>query len=261
MIDDDGYDGIRSHGVDPDWNPFSTPRDDDPDDIGWDDGSETPHANPSRMSRKGVAVLTACTLVIAVAGIGMVITESRLSVRHDQLVSECSDAVASMNRNRERLEGLVAVDLNIDGSVLDGKRAGRYESLRTIRRAPSIQCDATLRNRQLESNTAKARKQASAYVEQSKRVAAFRKEYDKTRSEKSRRDDMTRLSSDLRAARTCSTGRPAWNCPSRTCGQARGHGRTGGTVRRGRRCGPSTRVGLGGHVEDLMNQVRENAGL
>ena len=47
MIDDDGYDGIRSHGVDPDWNPFSTPRDDDPDDIGWDDGSETPHANPS----------------------------------------------------------------------------------------------------------------------------------------------------------------------------------------------------------------------
>ena len=87
MIDDDGYDGIRSHGVDPDWNPFSTPRDDDPDDIGWDDGSETPHANPSRMSRKGVAVLTACTLVIAVAGIGMVITESRLSVRHDQLVS------------------------------------------------------------------------------------------------------------------------------------------------------------------------------
>ena len=40
MIDDDGYDGIRSHGVDPDWNPFSTPRDDDPDDIGWDDGSE-----------------------------------------------------------------------------------------------------------------------------------------------------------------------------------------------------------------------------
>ena len=23
MIDDDGYDGIRSHGVDPDWNPFS----------------------------------------------------------------------------------------------------------------------------------------------------------------------------------------------------------------------------------------------
>ena len=194
MIDDDGYDGIRSHGVDPDWNPFSTPRDDDPDDIGWDDGSETPHANPSRMSRKGVAVLTACTLVIAVAGIGMVITESRLSVRHDQLVSECSDAVASMNRNRERLEGLVAVDLNIDGSVLDGKRAGRYESLRTIRRAPSIQCDATLRNRQLESNTAKARKQASAYVEQSKRVAAFRKEYDKTQSEKSRRDDMTRLS-------------------------------------------------------------------
>lgn len=127
MIDDDGYDGIRSHGVDPDWNPFSTPRDDDPDDIGWDDGSETPHANPSRMSRKGVAVLTACTLVIAVAGIGMVITESRLSVRHDQLVSECSDAVASMNRNRERLEGLVAVDLNIDGSVLDGKKG------RTIR--------------------------------------------------------------------------------------------------------------------------------
>ena len=43
MVDDDGYDGIRSHGVDPDWNPFSTPRDDDPDDIGWDDGSETPH--------------------------------------------------------------------------------------------------------------------------------------------------------------------------------------------------------------------------
>ena len=40
MVDDDGYDGIRSHGVDPDWNPFSTPRDDDPDDIGWDDGSE-----------------------------------------------------------------------------------------------------------------------------------------------------------------------------------------------------------------------------
>ena len=258
MIDDDGYDGIRSHGVDPDWNPFSTPRDDDPDDIGWDDGSETPHANPSRMSGKGVAVLTACTLVIAVAGIGMVITESRLSVRHDQLVSECSDAVASMNRNRERLEGLVAVDLNIDGSVLDGKRAGRYESLRTIRRAPSIQCDATLRNRQLESNTAKARKQASAYVEQSKRVAAFRKEYDKTRSEKSRRDDMTRLSSDLRAAR---------DLLDRTAGMELSvpylRSRLADTVEQAEPFdGDHRRVSaLADTLEDLMNQVRENAGL
>lgn len=237
MIDDDGYDDIRSHGVDPDWNPFSTPRDDDPDDIGWDDGSETPHANPSRMSRKGVAVLTACTLVIAVAGIGMVITESRLSVRHDQLVSECSDAVASMNRNRERLEGLVAVDLNID---------------RTIRRAPSIQCDATLRNRQLESNTAKARKQASA----------FRKEYDKTRSEKSRRDDMTRLSSDLRAAR---------DLLDRTAGMELSvpylRSRLADTVEQaepfdGADDADHRRVSaLADTLEDLMNQVRENAGL
>ena len=225
MVDDDGYDGIRSHGVDPDWNPFSTPRDDDPDDIGWDDGSETSHANPSRMSGKGVAVLTACTLVIAVAGIGMVITESRLSVRHDQLVSECSDAVA-------------------------------------IRRAPSIQCDATLRNRQLESNTAKARKQASAYVEQSKRVAAFRKEYDKTRSEKSRRDDMTRLSSDLRAAR---------DLLDRTAGMELSvpylRSRLADTVEQaepfdGADDADHRRVSaLADTVEDLMNQVRENAGL
>ena len=53
MIDDDGYDGIRSHGVDPDWNPFSTPRDDDPDDIGWDDGSEMDWLQCIRQSDEG----------------------------------------------------------------------------------------------------------------------------------------------------------------------------------------------------------------
>ena len=166
-----------------------------------------------------------------------------------------------MNRNRERLEGLVAVDLNIDGSVPDGKRAGRYESLRTIRRAPSIQCDATLRNRQLESNTAKARKQASAYVEQSKRVAAFRKEYDKTRSEKSRRDDMTRLSSDLRAR----------DLLDRTAGMELSapylRSRLADTVEQaepfdGADDADHRRVSaLADTLEDLMNQVRENAGL
>ena len=117
-------------------------------------------------------------------------------------------------------------------------------------------------NRQLESNTAKARKQASAYVEQSKRVAAFRKEYDKTRSEKSRRDDMTRLSSDLRAAR---------DLLDRTAGMELSvpylRSRLADTVEQaepfdGADDADHRRVSaLADTLEDLMNQVRENAGL
>lgn len=119
-----------------------------------------------------------------------------------------------------------------------------------------------LRNRQLESNTAKARKQASAYVEQSKRVAAFRKEYDKTRSEKSRRDDMTRLSSDLRAAR---------DLLDRTAGMELSvpylRSRLADTVEQaepfdGADDADQRRVSaLADTLEDLMGQIRENAGL
>lgn len=99
-------------------------------------------------------------------------------------------------------------------------------------------------------------------MEQSKRVAAFRKEYDKTRSEKSRRDDMTRLSSDLRAAR---------DLLDRTAGMELSvpylRSRLADTVEQaepfdGADDADHRRVSaLADTLEDLMNQVRENAGL
>lgn len=203
MIDDDGYDGIRSHGVDPDWNPFSTPRDDDPDDIGWDDGSETPHANPSRMSRKGVAVLTACTLVIAVAGIGMVITESRLSVRHDQLVSECSDAVSQMSEARVRLSDRVGVKFrNVDPQSLTARQKREYDSLRRVAATVSIDCDASQKNDQLEKHADKARDAARAYGRQSSRVDAFARVYDRRAAKRADEENMDRLAKDIDAARS-----------------------------------------------------------
>ena len=99
-------------------------------------------------------------------------------------------------------------------------------------------------------------------MEQSKRVAAFRKEYDKTRSEKSRRDDMTRLSSDLRAARDLldRTAGMELSVPSLRSWLA-------DTVEQadpfdGADDADQRRVSaLADTLEDLMNQVRENAGL
>lgn len=74
--DDDEY--AEPDGVDPEWNPFSTPRslDDGP---GWDDGS--PHAGGvSRMPKRLIVVITIVTLIVAVVSIGLVVTESNMSV-------------------------------------------------------------------------------------------------------------------------------------------------------------------------------------
>lgn len=88
--DDDEY--AEPDGVDPEWNPFSTPRslDDGP---GWDDGS--PHAGGvSRMPKRLIVVITIVTLIVAVVSIGLVITESNMSVHRHQLASACETAVA-----------------------------------------------------------------------------------------------------------------------------------------------------------------------
>ena len=98
---DDEY--AEPDGVDPEWNPFSTPRslDDGP---GWDDGS--PRAGGvSRMPKRLIVVITIVTLIVAVVSIGLVVTESNMSVHRHQLASACETAVAEMGQARERLDG------------------------------------------------------------------------------------------------------------------------------------------------------------
>ena len=167
--DDDEY--AEPDGVDPEWNPFSTPRslDDGP---GWDDGS--PHAGGvSRMPKRLIVVITIVTLIVAVVSIGLVVTESNMSVHRHQLASACETAVAEMGQARERLDGQVAERFRtIDLQALSKRQKHEYESLRKVAKPVSIDCDASQRNSRLEENTRKATRATRRYARQSKQVAA-----------------------------------------------------------------------------------------
>lgn len=202
MINDDGS---VHDGVDPDWNPFTRSDGDDvDDDIGWDDGSGVGrHGLRMPVSRKGIVILTVCTLVVAVVSIGLVITESNMSVHRHQLASACETAVSEMSEARARLSDRVGVKFrNVDPQSLTARQKREYDSLRHVAKTVSIDCDANQSNDQLEEHADKAREAARAYGRQSKRVDAFARAYDRRAAKRADEENMDRLAKDIDEARS-----------------------------------------------------------
>ena len=217
--DDDEY--AEPDGVDPEWNPFSTPRslDDGP---GWDDGS--PHAGGVSRMPKRLIVITIVTLIVAVVSIGLVITESNMSVHRHQLASACETAVAEMGQARDRLDGQVAERFRtIELQALSKRQKHEYESLRKVAKPVSIDCDASQRNSRLEENTRKATRA---------------RDIDEARSLLDRTEGMELMVPYLRT-RLSDTLARAEQTPA----------------------GSADMESIMSTLEDLMNQVRENAGL
>lgn len=231
--DDDEY--AEPDGVDPEWNPFSTPRslDDGP---GWDDGS--PHAGGvSRMPKRLIVVITIVTLIVAVVSIGLVVTESNMSVHRHQLASACETAVAEMGQARERLDGQVAERFRIiDLQALSKRQKHEYESLRKVAKPVSIDCDAR----------------------QSKQVAAFARKAERLAKIHAGREDTDRLARDIDEARSLlerTEGMELVVPYLRT--------RLSDTLARAEQtpAGSADMESIMSTLEDLMDQVRENAGL
>lgn len=253
--DDDEY--AEPDGVDPEWNPFSTPRslDDGP---GWDDGS--PHAGGvSRMPKRLIVVITIVTLTVAVVSIGLVITESNMSVHRHQLASACETAVAEMGQARERLDGQVAERFRtIDLPALSKRQKHEYESLRKVAKPVSIDCDASQRNSRLGENTRKATRSTRRYERQSEQVAAFARKADRLAKTHATREDTDRLARDIDEARSLldeTEGMELVVPYLRT--------RLSDTLARAEQtpAGSADMESIMSTLEDLMNQVRENAGL
>ena len=247
----------ESEGVDPEWNPFSTPRslDDDP---GWDDGS--PQAgHTSRLPKKTIVLITIVTLGVAVVSIGLVITESNMSVHRHQLASTCENAVSEMGRARERLDGQVSEKFkNIDPQALTRRQKREYDSLRAVAKPASIDCDASQRNSLLEENTRKAEQAARRYARQSKQVAAFARKATRRTAEHADRENTDRLSRDIDDAQSLldQTDGMELKVPYlRT--------RLADTLARARQtpADSSDTESTADTLEDLMGQVRETAGL
>ncbi|WP_281774938.1 hypothetical protein [Bifidobacterium ruminantium] len=199
MIHDNGN---VHDGVGPDWNPFARDDGDNEDDIGWDDGSGD-HAGRMPLSRKGVVILAVCTLVVAVVSIGLVITESNMSVHRHQLASACENAVMEMGQARERLNEHVDARLkSIDTRSLTARQKREYESLRQVDKTVSIDCDAGQRNSRLEENARKAEQEARGYAKQSKRVDRFARAYDRRAAKQAARENKDRLGKDIDEARS-----------------------------------------------------------
>lgn len=253
--DDDEYAG--SEGVDPDWNPLSTPRslDDDP---GWDDGSPRAAA-ASRLPKRMIILITIVTLIIAVVSIGLVITESNMSVHRHQLASACETAVVEMGQARERLDGQVTERFKgIDPQALTNRQKHEYDSLRVIARPASIDCDASQRNSQLEENTRKARQATRRYARQSKQVAEFARKAARLTAKHTDRENTDRLAKDIDEARSLldQTDGVELKVPYlRT--------RLADTLTRAEQipADSSDAESTADTLEDLMNQVRESAGL
>lgn len=253
--DDDEY--AEPDGVDPEWNPFSTPRslDDDP---GWDDGS--PHAGGvSRMPKRLIILITIVTLIVAVVSIGLVITESNMSVHRHQLASACESAISEMGQARERLDDQVAERFkDIDPRILTARQRHEYDSLRVIASPASIDCDASQRNSRLEENTRKARQATRRYERQSKQVAEFARKAERLAAKHAAREDTDRLARDIDEARSLldrTEGMELMVPYLRT--------RLSDTLARAEQtpAGSADMESIMSTLEDLMNQVRENAGL
>lgn len=157
----------------------------------------------SRMPKRLIVVITIVTLIVAVVSIGLVVTESNMSVHRHQLASACETAVAEMGQARERLDGQVAERFRtIDLQALSKRQKHEYESLRKVAKPVSIDCDASQRNSRLEENTRKATRATRRYARQSKQVAAFARKADRLAKIHADREDTDRLARDIDEARS-----------------------------------------------------------
>lgn len=192
------HDGRR--GVDPHWNPFSTRRDDADDGIGWDDGGEA--SRPSRLPGRWIAALTAGALIASAAGIGLIVTESRMSVERHRLASQCERTVLSMNQAREKLEERIKGDFKtIDTGLLDDAQKREYRNLSDVVSSPSVSCGADQRNAKLEEAIRKARETKLAYERQTDRVDTLLNEYETLAKGESDEAAARRLATAIEAAR------------------------------------------------------------
>lgn len=167
---------------DPQWRPtFAPGRDDDPDDpddIGWDDGSGYDGGpRHGRRPRTGVVILGVCALVTAVVSVGLTVAESRLSVKHNGLVSDCSDAVVGMDTEHDRLEARVErMNAMLDMPTLrqsNPSLADTYAELRRVADPLDISCPTDADNDTLTERAVKASRRTSAYRRQIKRIERF----------------------------------------------------------------------------------------
>ena len=211
------------------------------------------------MPKRLIVVITIVTLIVAVVSIGLVVTESNMSVHRHQLASACETAVAEMGQARERLDGQVAERFRtIDLQALSKRQKHEYESLRKVAKPVSIDCDASQRNSRLEENTRKA----------TRRRDGMRGSRNRSRRSPVRPNGLRRFT---RTGRTwivwpgistrlgvCLTGPRAWNWWFLIC--VLGF-RT--TLARAEQtpAGSADMESIMSTLEDLMDQVRENAGL
>lgn len=251
---------------DPQWRPtFAPDRHDetyDPDDIGWDDGSGY-DSGPSRARkpRSGVVILGMCALVTAVVSVGLTVAESRLSVRHNGLVSDCSEAVTGMNTEHDRLEARVErMNSILDMSTLRQSSPGladTYAELRRVADPLDVSCPTDADNGTLAEQAGKANRRASSYRRQIKRIERFEQAASDRVDASRREDDATRLEEDISQAQDLldRTRDMELKVPylrarlSDSLDQARSSASSGDKGR------------MADLLEDLMDQVRESAGI
>lgn len=194
---------------DPQWRPtFAPGRDDDPDDpddIGWDDGSGYDGGpRHGRRPRTGVVILGVCALVTAVVSVGLTVAESRLSVKHNGLVSDCSDAVVGMDTEHDRLEARVErMNAMLDMPTLrqsNPSLADTYAELRRVADSLDISCPTDADNDTLTERAVKASRRTSAYRRQIKRIERFEQAASDLLDSSQQEDDATRLEEDISQA-------------------------------------------------------------
>lgn len=247
------------HGVDPHWNPFATRHDATDDDIGWDDGGENP--GTARLPRKWIAVLAVGALVASVSAIGLIITESRMSVERHRLASQCEQTVLSMNQAREKLEERLSGDFTaIDTGLLDTEQTREYRNLSDVADTPSISCDADQRNTTLEDGIRRARKTRLAYERQTERADALMAEYTALSQDNADKAAAQRLAAAIETARDTLERTDGMSLPVpylRT--------RLASVLAQARNVDaqedPDQTATLAATLEDLTGQVRSDAGL
>ena len=146
----------------------------------------------------------------------------------------------------------------IDLQALSKRQKHEYESLRKVAKPVSIDCDASQRNSRLEENTRKATRATRRYARQSKQVAAFARRADRLAKIHADREDTDRLARDIDEARSLldeTEGMELVVPYLRT--------RLSDTLARAEQtpAGSADMESIMSTLEDLMDQVRENAGL
>lgn len=251
---------------DPQWRPTFAPsrtsETDDPNDIGWDNGNGYDGGpRPGRKPRTGVVVLGVAALVTAMTAVGLTIAESRLSVRHNGLVSDCSDAVVGMNMEHDRLETRVGkLNAMLDMPTLRQSSPGLADTYAKLRRVASpldISCPTDADNDTLTERAVKASRRTSAYRRQIKRIERFEQEAFDRIGTAQQEGDATRLEEDISQAQDLldRTQDMELKVPYLRA-------RLSDSLDQARSSTDSDNVGrMADLLEDLMSQVRESAGL